>query len=212
MRLFYSLPQRVLPLLVFAFFLTGFLKGLETEASAQSHLSSWGAFAPAQVTGSALEERCGEKVLPAKYYSNASFYSLIAGFGLLIAGILMDKKPLKMGLWGLSLVPFAVWLYVHFFIDFEKVKRLTFTYNAAAENTLANIAEAQDRFKSEQDTFLKDLNQLYSHMAGSHGIDECVKVLKIEAAWNYWSAEAQHVSSPEKVRWDSKTGSSLKKG
>lgn len=207
-----SLPKRLLPFIVFVCLLAGLFKGLETEASAQSHLISWGTLASVQVTSDALEERCGKKVLPAKYYSNASFYSLIAGFGLLIAGILMDKKPLKMGLWALSLVPFVVWLYVHFFIDFEKVKRLTFTYNAAAENTLANIAEAQDRWKSEQDTFIKDLNQLYSHMAGSHGVDECVRILKIEAEWNYWSAEAQHVSSPEKVRWDSKTGSSLKKG
>ena len=212
MHLLHRLPRHVLPFLIFAFFLAGLFKGLETEVAAHPHPAAWAAFVSARVTVDALEDKCGEKVLPVKYYSNASYYSLIAGFGLLIAGILMDKKPLKMSLWGLSLLPFVVWLYVHYVIDFEKVKRLTFTYNAAAENTLANIAEAQDRFKSEQDTFLKDLNQLYSHMAGSHGIDECVKVLKIEAEWNRWSAEAQHVSSPEKVRWDSKTGSSLKKG
>ena len=66
--------------------------------------------------------------------------------------------------------------------------------------------------KSEQDTFIKDLDQLYSHMAGSHGIDECVKILKIEAKWDYWIAHAKHISSPDKVIWDSRTGSSLKKG
>ncbi|NIQ04151.1 MAG: hypothetical protein GWM98_30505, partial [Nitrospinaceae bacterium] len=77
---------------------------------------------------------------------------------------------------------------------------------------LANIAEAQDRYKSEHDQYLSDLDKLYSHMAGSHGIDPCVRILKIEADWNHWSAVAKHVSSPEKITWDSQTGSSLKKG
>jgi len=97
-------------------------------------------------------------------------------------------------------------------VDFERAKKLSFAYDTVAENTLANIAEAQDRYKSEQDTFIKDLDQLYSHMAGSHGIDECVKILKIEAKWDHWTAQAKHVSSPDKVIWDSRTGSSLKKG
>ena len=99
-----------------------------------------------------------------------------------------------------------------FFVDYDKVKRLTFTYNTAAEATLANIAEAQDRYKSEHDTFLDDLNKLHSHTAGAGGMNECVKIVSIEAEWNHWSASAQHVSSPEKVTWDSRSGSSLKKG
>lgn len=157
-------------------------------------------------------EACGEKVFPVSFYENLSLYSLIAGFAFVILGILLDKKSVKYGFFGVAILPLAVWAYVHFGIDFERINRLTFNYNATAEQTLANIAEAQDRYKSEHDTFLTDLDKLDSHMAGAHGIDPCIKILKIEATWNFWSAEAQHVSSPGKVTWDSKTGSSLKKG
>ena len=179
---------------------------------AQPNLSPWVVFSLGSSTGDVSIEGCGEKVRPAENYTNASLYSLIAGFGLVFAGIFIDKKALKFGVWGFAILPFILWAYVNYFVDYDRIKRLAFTYNTAAENTLANIAEAQDRYKSEQDTFLKDLNELYSHMAGSHGIDECVKILKIEAEWNRWSAQARHVSSPDKVIWDSRTGSSLKKG
>ena len=95
---------------------------------------------------------------------------------------------------------------------FHRTKKNVFAYNALAEGTLANIAEAQDRYKSEQDIFLKDLQQLYSHTAGSQGINPCVRILKINADFKRWMAEAKHISSPDIIRWDSNSGSSLKKG
>ena len=155
---------------------------------------------------------CGEKILASSIYQQISLYSVIAGFGFLVGGIFLDKKALKFALFSLSLVGLGAWFYIHFGINFDMVNRQTFTYNIIAEQTLANIAEAQDRYKSEYDTYLKDLNKLYSHMAGSHGINQCVDILKIEATWNQWTAVAKHVSSPEEVTWSSKTGSSLKKG
>jgi hypothetical protein len=187
---------------------------LKTDPPAwgQAGVNAWGAFSAMQVLGANSKSECGEKIKPAKYYSDASLYSLIAGFILVFAGIFADKKILKFGVWGLAVFPFAFWVYVNYFIDFQHSQNISFAYDTVAENTLANIAEAQDRYKSEQDTFIKDLNQLYSHMAGSHGIDECVEILKIEAKWDYWIAHAKHVSSPDKVIWDSRTGSSLKKG
>ena len=96
-------------------------------------------------------------------------------------------------------------------VDFTELKKNVFAYNALAEGTLANIAEAQDRYKSEQGVFLKDLQELYSHVAGSHGINPCVRILKINAGFNQWIAEAKHVSSPDTIKWDSSSGSSLKK-
>jgi hypothetical protein len=97
-------------------------------------------------------------------------------------------------------------------VDFTDLKKNVFAYNALAEGTLANIAEAQDRYKSEQGVFLKDLQELYSHIAGSHGINPCVRILKINAGFSQWIAEAKHVSSPDTIKWDSSSGSSLKKG
>ena len=97
-------------------------------------------------------------------------------------------------------------------IDFTELKKNVYAYNALAEGTLANIAEAQDRYKSEQDIYLKDLQKLYSHTAGSQGINPCVRILKINADFKHWVAEAKHVSSPDTIRWDSNSGSSLKKG
>ncbi|MFQ5450482.1 MAG: hypothetical protein ACE5E9_07615 [Nitrospinaceae bacterium] len=179
---------------------------------AQANLFSWQAFLADSVTGDAGEAACGEKMRPPKYYEDVSLYSLIAGFALLFLGIFLDKKLLKVGSFVLALLPFLAWGYVNYFVDYDQLKRITFNYNAAAENTLANIAEAQDRYKSEHDTFLKDLVKLDSHTAGAHGTDPCVKILKIEATWNHWSAQAKHVSSPDIVTWDSERGSSLKKG
>lgn len=155
---------------------------------------------------------CGETIKPLSFYDNISLYSLIAGFGLVFFGILYDIKYIKNTSFILSLFPFALWGYVHFMIDFPELKRNLFAYNALAEGTLANIAEAQDRYKSEQDIFLKDLQQLHSHTAGSQGINPCVKILKINANFAHWEAEAKHVSSPDIIKWNSKTGSSLKKG
>lgn len=198
--------------ILFVFFAGAFIVKFEAPAWAHSNLSTWGAVSSTQLLSAGSENPCGEKVRPAKYYSDASLYSLIAGFILVFGGIFADKKALKLGVWGLAVFPFAFWVYINYFVDFERTQKISFAYDTVAENTLANIAEAQDRFKSEQDTFIKDLDQLYSHMAGSHGIDECVKILKIEAKWDYWIAHAKHVSSPDKVIWDSRTGSSLKKG
>ncbi len=199
----------------FTFFVlfTGALSTIfEAPARGHQNLNAWQAFSSTQILNANTESRCGEKIRPAKYYSDVSLYSLIAGFILVFGGIFTDKKILKFGFWGLAVFPFVFWIYVNYFIDFQHTQKISFAYDTVAENTLANIAEAQDRYKSEQDTFIKDLDQLYSHMAGSHGIDECVKILKIEAKWDYWIAHAKHVSSPDEVIWDSRTGSSLKKG
>lgn len=157
-------------------------------------------------------EGCGEMIQPLAYYENISLFAVAAGFALVLAGILVDRKNLKALSFGLALFPVAAWVYVQFFIDFNQLKRNVFAYNALAEGTLANIAEAQDRYKSEQGVFLKDLQKLYSHTAGSQGIDPCVRIIKIDARWNHWAAEAKHVSSPDTVLWDSQSGSSLKKG
>ena len=155
---------------------------------------------------------CGDTVRPLTFYENISLYALLAGFVLVIWGILIDKKNIKKAAFGFALLPIAAWIYVQFFIDFSQVKRSVFAYNALAEGTLANIAEAQDRYKSEQGVFIKDLEKLHSHMAGSHGINPCVRILKINAGWDHWAAEAKHISSPNAVLWTSKSGSSLKKG
>ena len=155
---------------------------------------------------------CGDTVRPLTFYESVSLYALLAGFVFVILGILVDKKNLKMAAFGFALLPIAAWVYIQFFIDFSQIKRSVFAYDALAEGTLANIAEAQDRYKSEQGVFIKDLEKLYSHMAGSHGINPCVRILKINAGWDHWAAEAKHVSSPNAVLWTSKSGSSLKKG
>ena len=155
---------------------------------------------------------CGDTVRPLTFYENVSLYALLVGFVLVILGILVDKKNLKMAAFGFALFPIAAWVYVQFFIDFSQIKRNVFAYDALAEGTLANIAEAQDRYKSEQGIFLKDLQELYSHVAGSHGINPCVRILKINAGFSQWIAEAKHVSSPDTIKWDSSSGSSLKKG
>ncbi len=104
------------------------------------------------------------------------------------------------------------WGYINFGVDYEHINQTIFNYNVQAEQTLANMAEAQDRFKSEHDTFIKDLQELESHLAGAHGLDECVKILELNVSWDHWSATAKHVHSPDTVKWDSTSGSSLKKG
>ena len=155
---------------------------------------------------------CGNIIKPLSYYDNISLYSLILCFGLFLVGILVDKTLVKTITLSMSLLPLAAWGYVHFMIDFTQIKKEVYAYNALAEQTLANIAEAQDRYKSEQGVFLKDLQKLYSHIAGSQGVDPCVRILKVNAGFSHWIAEAQHVSSPDVIKWDSSSGSSLKKG
>ena len=155
---------------------------------------------------------CGDPIKPLSYFDEVSRYSLLICFGLFVIGILIDKKPWKVIALSLSILPLAVWGYVQFMVDFTDLKKNVFAYNALAEGTLANIAEAQDRYKSEQGVFLKDLQELYSHVAGSHGINPCVRILKINAGFSQWIAEAKHLSSPDTIKWDSSSGSSLKKG
>jgi hypothetical protein len=206
------LKQFITIFIFFVLFAGALIIKTDAPAWGQSSVNAWGTFSSTQILNANSGNPCGEKIKPAKYYSDASLYSLIAGFVLVFGGIFADKKALKFGVWGLAVFPFALWIYVNYFVDFQHTQKISFAYDTVAENTLANIAEAQDRYKSEQDTFIKDLDQLYSHMAGSHGIDECVKILKIEAKWDYWIAHAKHISSPDRVIWDSRTGSSLKKG
>ena len=155
---------------------------------------------------------CGEKIIPLKLYDDVSLYSLAAGFVLVFAAIFIEKKAIKIGLAGLAALPFLVWGYVHFLVDYDAISKTTFKYNLQAEATLANIAEAQGRYKSENQSYLKNLQELESHLSGAHGMDECVKILELNVGFDHWSALAQHRSSPDTVRWDSTSGSSLKKG
>ena len=158
------------------------------------------------------QAECGTKVLPLDMYESASRVSLIIGFVLVLAAILLDKKKVKMGLGISAMVPFLVWGYVNLGVDYDSLHRSIFTYNLQAEATLANIAEAQERYQSEQGAFINDLKVLESHLAGAHGMDECVMIVELNASLDHWSAVAQHVSSPETVGWDSTSGSALKKG
>ncbi len=158
------------------------------------------------------QAECGEKILPLDIYVNASRYSLVIGFVLVLAAILLDQKRVKVGLGVAAVVPFLIWGYVNLVVDYEGLHGNIFTYNLQAEATLANIAEAQERYQSEQGAFIKDLKVLESHLAGAHGMDECVRIVELNASFDHWSAVAQHVSSPETVGWDSTSGSALKKG
>lgn len=155
---------------------------------------------------------CGEKIMPLKFYEDISLYSLIAGFVLVFAAIFLEKKKVKLGLGVAAVLPFLAWGYVNFIVDYDKIRKTIFNYNAQAEATLANIAEAQERYQSEQGSFITDLKVLESHLAGAHGMDECVRIVELNASFGHWSAVAQHYSSPDTVRWDSTSGSSLKKG
>ncbi|OGW22722.1 MAG: hypothetical protein A3K09_02210 [Nitrospinae bacterium RIFCSPLOWO2_12_FULL_47_7] len=155
---------------------------------------------------------CGDKVRSVEFYQQVSLYSLIVGFSLFFSGILADKKKLKTGLWALAFPVFAVWGYVNYMVNFEQIHKTIFTYNVQAESALANIAEGQERYKSEHGTYLSDLNKMYSHLAGAHGVDPCVRILELKVTDDSWSATAQHMSSPDKIYWDGKSGSTLKKG
>jgi hypothetical protein len=155
---------------------------------------------------------CGEEIIPLSIYEDISLYSLIAGFVLVFGAIFQEKKKIKLGLGMAAVLPFLAWGYVNFLVDYDKIRKTIFNYNAQAEATLANIAEAQERYQSEQGNFITDLKVLESHLAGAHGMDECVKIIELNASFGHWSAVAQHYSSPDTVRWDSTSGSSLKKG
>jgi hypothetical protein len=155
---------------------------------------------------------CGEKISPLGNFELISQYSLGLAVVLMILGILIDHKTWKKVLLISALLPFAGWSYVNFFIDYTKLKTDIFNHNAVAEATLANIAEAQDRYKSEQNTYIGDLRKIYSHIGGAGGMNECVKILNVQAGLDHWRAEAGHVSSPDTVIWDSRAGTSLKKG
>ena len=93
---------------------------IKFDTSAWGHPSTvvWGAFSSTQLLSANPDEPCGEKIRPAKYYSDASLYSLIAGFILVFAGIFADKKAFKLGAWILAAVPFAFWVQVNYFVDF----------------------------------------------------------------------------------------------
>ena len=134
-------------------------------------------------------------------------------FGLLyyleIAGILLEQKIWKRVLLLLAALPLVSWGYVNFMVDYTSLKTEIFTYNAMAESTLANIAEAQDRYKSEQGTYIGDLRKLYSHIGGAGGMNECVKILNVQAGFDHWRAVAGHVSSPDTITWDSRAGTSF---
>ena len=158
------------------------------------------------------QNSCGEKIPALGNFELISQYSLWFAAVLMILGILLDHKVWKKTLLIFALVPFAGWAYVNFFIDYNKLKQDIFNHNAVAEATLANIAEAQDRYKSEQSTYIGDLRKIYSHIGGTGGMNECVKILNVQAGVDHWRAEAGHISSLDTVIWDSRAGTSLKKG
>ncbi|MCF8720655.1 hypothetical protein [Nitrospina gracilis] len=155
---------------------------------------------------------CGESVPPLEFYETVSKYALFAAFGFIIPAILFNKKRAKQILGILGGLCLGAWSYLAYGIDYEEIKKTIFNYNLQAEQTLSNIAEAQDRYKSEHDTYIEDLGKLRSHLYGAHGIKQCVKILELNVKWDHWSAKAKHVSSPDTVEWDSTSGSSLKKG
>jgi hypothetical protein len=155
---------------------------------------------------------CGGKIPDLIIYEQISQYSIWIALALAIGGILIEQKIAKRILMVVSMLPLLAWGYVQFMVDYNSLKKEIFSYNVLAEATLANIAEAQDRYKSEQGTYIGDFRKLYSHIGGAGGMNECVKILNITASFEHWRAEASHLSSPDSVIWDSRAGTSLKKG
>ena len=155
---------------------------------------------------------CGDKIPDLIIYEKISQFSIWIALALAIGGIMLDQKSGKRILFMLVLFPLMAWGYVQFVVDYSRLKKDIFAYNSIAEATLANIAEAQDRYKSEQGTYIKNLRKLYSHIGGAGGMNECVKILSVKVGFDHWRAEATHLSSPETVIWDSRAGTSLKKG
>ncbi len=160
----------------------------------------------------AVVGNCGEKITPIETYERIGYFSLAGGLALVFLSTFLNSKKFQIAVAVLALIPLAIFGYVKFGVDYDQIRRVTFTYNAQAEGALANIAEGQERYKSEHGKFLNDLNKLRAHVAGSHGLDECVQILEIDAHYDYWTASAKQVSSPEIIHWDSRKGSSLKKG
>jgi hypothetical protein len=155
---------------------------------------------------------CEKKIPDLVIYDQISQYSIWIALAFAIGGILIEQKITKRILIVVAMLPLAAWGYVQFMVDYNSLKKEIFSYNVLAEATLANIAEAQDRYKSEQGTYIGDFRLLYSHIGGAGGMNECVKILNITAGFEHWRAEASHLSSPDSVIWDSRAGTSLKKG
>lgn len=195
---------------IFIVGLTGLLlAGAGMALPAEAGQGVWSLYSLAPVIS---QISCGEEFISLGIYENISLYSLIAGFALVFTAIFLEQKKIKLGLGLAAVAPFLIWGYVNFFVDYDRIRKTIFNYNLQTEATLANIAEAQERYQSEQGNFIKDLKALESHLAGAHGMDECVKIIELNAGFEHWSAVAQHDSSPDTVRWDSTSGSSLKKG
>ena len=93
---------------------------------------------------------CGEKIPDLIIYEQVSQYSIWIALSLAIGGILVEQKTIKRILMVIAVLPLAAWGYVQFMVDYTSLKKEIFAYNVLAEATLANIAEAQDRYKSEQ--------------------------------------------------------------
>jgi len=159
-----------------------------------------------------LTVNCGNRIPDLAIYENISQFSIWIALVFFIGYIFIEKRNLKTMLMVISLLSIGSWGYVNFKIDYNSIKKQIFAYNSMAEATLANIAEAQDRYKSEQGTYIGDLRKLYSHIGGAGGMNECVKILSVQAGFDHWKSEAKHLSSPDKVIWDSRAGTSLKKG
>ena len=155
---------------------------------------------------------CGKKIPDLVIYDQISQYSIWIALALAIGGILIEQKIAKRILMVVAILPLAAWGFVQFMVDYSSLKKEIFAYNVLAEATLANIAEAQDRYKSEQGTYIGAFREIYSHIGGAGGMNECVKILNITAGFEHWRAEASHLSSPDSVIWDSRAGTSLKKG
>tara|TARA_B100000686_G_C16747257_1_gene950240 strand:+ start:671 stop:1195 length:525 start_codon:yes stop_codon:yes gene_type:complete len=158
------------------------------------------------------QTNCGKKIPDLIIYERISDFSIWTALILAVGGILLDQNTRKRVLFILAIFPIMAWGYVQFVVDYSHLKKDIFAYNSMAEATLANIAEAQDRYKSEQGTYIGNLRKLYSHIGGAGGMNECVKILSINAGFDHWRAEAAHLSSPETVIWDSRAGTSLQKG
>ncbi len=176
----------------------------------------WASNLPLQISQWTIGQvATGECLAPppsAEKFQTMSTGGLIGGFILVFLGILLDGKKVKAACWALAVIPFGVWAYANFLVDYNQIQKSIFNLDAMAEQTLSNIAEAQDRFKSEQDEYIQDLSKVKSHLAGAHGLDECVEILELNVSYEHWDASARHVSSPNIVKWDSTSGSSLKKG
>tara|TARA_B100000686_G_C16802584_1_gene987263 strand:- start:2948 stop:3562 length:615 start_codon:yes stop_codon:yes gene_type:complete len=155
---------------------------------------------------------CGPKPISIEFYERVSYFSLAASFGLVFLLTFFNSKPLKFFLGVLALTALGIWGYVFLTADYEETRRIIFNYNIKAEQALNNLAEGQDRYKSEYGVYMNDLKELHSHVAGASGVDRCVNIYDIKVYHEYWTATAQQVSSPDKIYWDSRKGSSLKKG